>query len=535
MEYPRWCYDILDSVFDNLFELDFNSRTLRNLHSNSNILCCSAGSIRMVLDDALDAWINNDVHEDDRQNVRNIFAAAESENTEKHNLRTHFRLKDADSEIWYSGVIIKLEDNQGWFGFYEISDQKSIELLQNIFEEKKQHLEWESKRGALWSRAGVVVIDYDFQNQKFWASKGYDRYKCSEKPLGYVIDNLNSGDYVYSEDYETFSLFMERIKSHTLDYTDETFRMLMSSGEYLWTQVGASMFYDEERNVSRIMLSFRCVDDEKKKEIALEFSQRYLRKLLNSTGNDIFTFTIDDDGNIHIPYLTTKCSRYFGITPSEFHLHLANDEIVEQILPKMPLTNEQFMLLIKEGNYDFEITDVEGNKGLMSFICKKMDDIYYVSIVSPEEMEQIKFGRPKNRLHDINITTFGFFDIFVDGNPVLFKNEKSKELLALLVDRRGGYISSPEAISCLWEDEPVNEYTLARYRKTAMKLKNTLAEYGVEYIIESVNGKRRLAIDEVECDLYNYLSGKPSYANLFHGIYMTNYSWSEITLASLEK
>jgi len=101
------------------------------------------------------------------------------------------------------------------------------------------------------------------------------------------------------------------------------------------------------------------------------------------------------------------------------------------------------------------------------------------------------------------------------------------------VDRRGGYVSSEEAIGFLWEDEPVNPLTLARYRKVALRLKNTLEEYGISDIIESVDGKRRVITKKIRCDLYDYLSEKEEYSQLFKGNYLTNYSWAETTLAEL--
>lgn len=97
--------------------------------------------------------------------------------------------------------------------------------------------------------------------------------------------------------------------------------------------------------------------------------------------------------------------------------------------------------------------------------------------------------------------------------PIAFRNEKSKELFALLADRKGGFISSEEAIGFLWEDEPANSLTMARYRKVALRLKNTLEEYGVADIMESVNGKRRLIPERVKCDLYDFLSGKEEYGS----------------------
>ena len=75
--------------------------------------------------------------------------------------------------------------------------------------------------------------------------------------------------------------------------------------------------------------------------------------------------------------------------------------------------------------------------------------------------------------------------------------------------------------------------TLARYRKVALRLKNTLAEYGIPGIVEAVDGKRRIVTELVRCDLYDYLSGDEKYAQLFKGCYLTNYSWGENTLAEL--
>ena len=85
----------------------------------------------------------------------------------------------------------------------------------------------------------------------------------------------------------------------------------------------------------------------------------------------------------------------------------------------------------------------------------------------------------------------------------------------------------------MWEEETANPVTLARCRKVALRLKNTLEEYGVSDILESVSGKRRLMTDRVRCDLYDYLSGAPEHAQLFKGSYLSNYSWGEVTLSGL--
>lgn len=121
----------------------------------------------------------------------------------------------------------------------------------------------------------------------------------------------------------------------------------------------------------------------------------------------------------------------------------------------------------------------------------------------------------------------------MNDKPIAFRSQKSKELFALLIDRRGGFVTSDEAITFLWEDDPVNAVTLARYRKVALRLKNILEEYGIADCIESVDGKRRIVPAKIRCDLYDYLSGKDEFSNLFKGSYLTNYSWGEITLGEL--
>ena len=81
-------------------------------------------------------------------------------------------------------------------------------------------------------------------------------------------------------------------------------------------------------------------------------------------------------------------------------------------------------------------------------------------------------------------------------------------MLALLVDRGGGFMTHEELIARLWPGEPVNALTLARCRKIAMRLKNTLREYGVEDIVEAAKSRRRIAAERVEFDFARASEGR---------------------------
>ena len=135
----------------------------------------------------------------------------------------------------------------------------------------------------------------------------------------------------------------------------------------------------------------------------------------------------------------------------------------------------------------------------------------------------------------IFIRTFGRFEVFVDDRPIRFKHEKAKEMLAVLVDRKGGFVSGREMIGYLWDTEDVNRVTLSRCRKVAMWLKEELNENGVGDIIESEGRARRLCSGKVHCDLYDYLSHREKFADTYGGVYMSEYSWSEYTTAELNK
>ena len=144
-----------------------------------------------------------------------------------------------------------------------------------------------------------------------------------------------------------------------------------------------------------------------------------------------------------------------------------------------------------------------------------------------KEQPQVDIGK------SIYARTFGYFDLFVDGKPLHFSNAKEKELLAILIDRNGGTLTSAEAVSILWEDEPCGESQLARYRKLAMRLKNTLQDAGVADILVTEHGVRHIDVSKLDCDYYKALAGDKEFIKLFHEAYMTNYTRAEETAAML--
>lgn len=138
-------------------------------------------------------------------------------------------------------------------------------------------------------------------------------------------------------------------------------------------------------------------------------------------------------------------------------------------------------------------------------------------------------NRQKKR---VQIRTFGRFDVFINEQPVQFKNSKAKELLALCVDHKGGTVKMQEAIDKLWEDSPLNDNVKTRYRKAVAYLHALMTEYRAPNVFVSGYGSCHIVKEAVSCDYYEFLdsSEKPH----FFGEYMHEYSWAEETAAWLE-
>lgn len=117
---------------------------------------------------------------------------------------------------------------------------------------------------------------------------------------------------------------------------------------------------------------------------------------------------------------------------------------------------------------------------------------------------------------------FGSFSLMVDGEALHIRCEKARELLALLIERRGAFVTTREAIALLWECEP-DDKSRARYRKIASRLMAELRKVGVDHIVESDRGARRIVPEYIDCDYYGYRDGlkEPTDALL------PEYSWSE--------
>ena len=390
------------------------------------------------------------------------------------------------------------------------------------------------------------IFEYDFSNKtvKYLYGNKSDTFGRIQNIPMHLEEATKQWlcNTVVKEDLERVTKFFNKMITGTRNPSKNKppqirYRAVSSSGE-IKTYLG--VFLKIDGNVS--FYCCKAVEDKtvadilRNENLSLKSINENMKELVMRFTEGVMAFEVSGDGKFVTPmYTSENVCLFFGYTLEEWMPMINHSIELKKFVSKSNVDYEKFMKLLDSGEAEFTYLDAStGKSRRIKAVCslKKADGTTprYVMLYTMDFNDKTEQNPEKPK---VNIRTFGYFDVFINDQPIAFRNKKSKELLALLVDRRGGYISSEEAIGFLWEDETANSVTLARYRKVALRLKNILEEYGIADIVESVDGKRRIVMDKVKCDLYDYLSGNEEFSTLFKGSYLTNYSWGENTLGEL--
>ncbi|HOD01773.1 MAG TPA: response regulator [Clostridiales bacterium] len=159
----------------------------------------------------------------------------------------------------------------------------------------------------------------------------------------------------------------------------------------------------------------------------------------------------------------------------------------------------------------------------------------YTTDMIRRALEKASLIKDKEKDPKITVKTFGYFDVFVQGKPIVFSSAKSKELLALLVDRKGGVVSTEQAINVLWNDRDYDEKVQSLFRKVLKSLRGALEDVGVSDIFIDNRNQRAVDSSKFACDYYDLLNNKADAENEYFGKYMTQYEWARETERMLDE
>ena len=133
----------------------------------------------------------------------------------------------------------------------------------------------------------------------------------------------------------------------------------------------------------------------------------------------------------------------------------------------------------------------------------------------------------------IRVTCFGNFEIFYKGKAISFSRQKEKELLAYLICLKGASANRAEVCANLFEDYDTKkgyEYI----KKIVQSLKKDLDKLKLGELFIHNRNQYAINVDMLDCDYYNYMSGKLEYKDTYRGEFMNQYSWAEVFIYALE-
>lgn len=150
------------------------------------------------------------------------------------------------------------------------------------------------------------------------------------------------------------------------------------------------------------------------------------------------------------------------------------------------------------------------------------------------EVDYALSGRKPLHIHRIEARTFGEFDLLVDGVTVSFERAKSKELLAYLIDRRGGNVTRAFLFAVLFEEKAYDRAAQKYMDVIIRSLRKTLSKVNAGEILEMSGGLLRICPETLECDMYRFMDGDINAINSYRGEYMSAYSWASLTEARID-
>ena len=177
-----------------------------------------------------------------------------------------------------------------------------------------------------------------------------------------------------------------------------------------------------------------CVDDE---PLAVEYTLKQCARIPEIC--DIRGFTEPQAA------LDWVASHPVDLALLDIHMPELNGiELASRIRKRSPGTAILFLSGSKDHAFDAYAVHPVGYLLKPVPLEKLADEIRYVSQMKPVRREA-----------HIRITTFGYFDVYVDGQAVSFRLARSKEILAFLVDKHGAGITRPELFAGVCVGSPV--------------------------------------------------------------------------------
>lgn len=163
-------------------------------------------------------------------------------------------------------------------------------------------------------------------------------------------------------------------------------------------------------------------------------------------------------------------------------------------------------------------------------------------LLKPVSAEKIKreLSNLRNPIKNDNskklvVRTFRNFEVYANGEPVVFERSKAKEIFAYLVDRQGTSASYAEVAAVIWDDGLYDRSRQKQLHTIIYSMMHSLKAVGAEDVIIKNRTGIMVDADKLDCDSYRFLEGDPAAINEYRGEYMSGYSWAEFSVGKFSE
>lgn len=266
-------------------------------------------------------------------------------------------------------------------------------------------------------------------------------------------------------------------------------------------------------------------------------------KIQERSGSVTTAVCVDDEALVlkQIMSLCEKNSRIDdtrGFTDSSDALTFIGENDVNVVLLDINMPDMNGLVLaarIKETSPNTAIIFVTGYSEYAVEAFKLHVSGYLMKPVDKDELNaEIEHALANHSFHSdahIIAKTFGDFDLFVDGQTVIFKRSKSKELFAYLIEKRGRIVTRAQAFTALYEDKEYDRPMQKQFDNVIRNLRDVLKEYGADRIFVLEHAGMRINPELIDCDMYRFIDGDTDTINSYRGEYMNQYSWANLSEA----
>lgn len=160
---------------------------------------------------------------------------------------------------------------------------------------------------------------------------------------------------------------------------------------------------------------------------------------------------------------------------------------------------------------------------------------YIIKPIDPEKFEKTierTYKHSPSQNERIYFRCFGNFECFFKRQPVFFERRQCKEFLAYLINKKGAEVSENEIRTILWEDGEDTPARRSYLRTLSGLIRKVFTDLGQPDVFRDSHGFFSMNTELVDCDYYDYLSGRAS-RDIFLGEYMSQYSWAEETAGAI--